>query len=129
VQLADLEKRLAEAERLIEERPRASGALVPAKFQRLWEACIHLSEKADFKVLFNHATQCEKHVTTLRDALTGLKPACEHLREAQTALSEAMQAEDKASIRSALEAFQSATTKYTHAWGVANDALAASTKV
>lgn len=37
------------------------------KFQRLWEACVGLAEKADFKAILNYAWKLEQEAHSLRD--------------------------------------------------------------
>ena len=43
------------------------------KFQRLWEACIGLAEKADFKAVFNYAYKTELKLKACREALENIK--------------------------------------------------------
>lgn len=58
-----LKKEVEYLKHLISEKPDIKppipGAMIE-KFQRIWEACLGLSEKADFKVLFKYAQELEE---------------------------------------------------------------------
>lgn len=43
------------------------------RFQRLWEACVGLVEKADFKALFRYALGLEEEIQALEAKLAGGK--------------------------------------------------------
>ena len=46
--------------------PECKTALLP-EFQRLWEACVGLSEKADFKAVFRHLERLEADLASARE--------------------------------------------------------------
>ncbi|WP_422923074.1 hypothetical protein [Singulisphaera sp. PoT] len=63
---------LADRERLISDAPR-TATLLPPEFQRLWESCNTLVEKADFKFVFRHIEQLEAELRRLHEEIRALK--------------------------------------------------------
>jgi flavorubredoxin len=77
-EIQQLQQSLAEAEHLINETP-TCNTLVPPWFQRLWEACVNLVDKADFKILWKHMQwqegEIQKLLQQLADSESQLKEA------------------------------------------------------
>lgn len=57
-QLADREERLEKLSEAVNEAPRNKTDM-PPEFQRLWESCVRLSSKAEFKHVFRHLERLE----------------------------------------------------------------------
>lgn len=69
----DFLEEFARLEHIISEKPDIKPPIpgeAIEQFQRLWEACVGLSEKADFKVLFGYAARLEKEIEALKAKLT-----------------------------------------------------------
>jgi len=65
-----LKEEVSHLERTILEKPDIKPPIpgeAIEKFQRLWEACVGLAEKADFKAIFNYAWKLEQEAQSLRD--------------------------------------------------------------
>lgn len=66
----ELVKEIERLERMVNGKPDFTPPL-PGEgiqiFQRLWEACIGLSEKADFKAVFNYTWSLEKELRKLKE--------------------------------------------------------------
>jgi len=60
-----LRARIAELELMISDEPR-NKTLLPPHAQRLWEVCVLLSEKAEFKFMFRYELGLEEEITRLR---------------------------------------------------------------
>lgn len=65
--IAELEQQNARLTQIISEEPRTKTAL-PDEFQRLWQACLTLAEKAEFKACFRYLEKLEKQLAE-RDGL------------------------------------------------------------
>lgn len=63
----ELEQQNARLTQMISEEPRTKTAL-PDEFQRLWQACLTLAEKAEFKACFRYLEKLEKQLAE-RDGL------------------------------------------------------------
>jgi len=68
-----LRDRIRCLEQMISDEPRFN-TLVPPVFQRFWEACNTLLEKADFKFIFRYVEKLENKIKTLEEQLKGLQP-------------------------------------------------------
>lgn len=67
-----LKEEVAHLERRILQKPEFTPPIPGEhleKFQRLWEACIGLAEKADFKAIFSYAHKTELKLKACREAL------------------------------------------------------------
>jgi hypothetical protein len=65
-----LKEEVAELERKILQKPDFTPPIPGEqieKFQRLWEACIGLAEKADFKAIFSYAHKIELEAHEVRE--------------------------------------------------------------
>lgn len=60
-EIEDAAARISELERLISEEPRNKTSLPPFA-QRLWESCVSLSEKTEFKNIIRHIEGLEKRI-------------------------------------------------------------------
>ncbi len=67
-----LRDRIRCLEQMISDRPRCN-TLVPPMFQRFWEACNTLLEKADFKFIFRYVEKLENRIKDLEGQLKGLQ--------------------------------------------------------
>lgn len=68
----NLKQEVARLEHVIIEKPEIKPPIsseAVEQFQRLWEACVGLSEKADFKAILNYAWRLEQEAHSLRDML------------------------------------------------------------
>lgn len=74
----ELKTKVERLEHMISERPHFKPP-IPGEaievFQRVWEACIGLAEKADFKVIFNYAHKTELKLKACREALEKIRGA------------------------------------------------------
>lgn len=74
-QILELSNEVARLQQLVDGRPDFQPPATPENraamdtFQRLWEACIGLSEKADFKAIFQHTLDVERRLKTALDAI------------------------------------------------------------
>mgnify|MGYP003577916550 CR=1 FL=1 len=65
-----LKDEVARLEHIISEKPDITPPIPGEyieKFQRIWEACIGLAEKADFKVIFKYAHKIELEAHDVRE--------------------------------------------------------------
>lgn len=72
--LLRLEEERDELVRLLSEEPRTK-TLLPPEFQQLWEACLELADKAQFKFVFRYLGRVERKLAAAlaeRDALMDL---------------------------------------------------------
>ena len=53
---------------LISDEPECLS-LAPAQFQRMWESCITLDEKAEFKFVFRYLHQLENEIKAIKTNL------------------------------------------------------------
>ena len=80
----ELRDRIRCLEQMISDEPRCS-TLVPPMFQRFWESCNTLLEKADFKFIFRYVEKLENRIRELEGLRPGVKekekekkePSCE----------------------------------------------------
>jgi hypothetical protein len=71
-----LKEEVTRLERVILEKPDFQPPIpgeAIEKFQRLWQACIGLSEKADFKAIFHYAHRTELKFKACREALEKIR--------------------------------------------------------
>lgn len=71
-----LKEEITHLERMILEKPDFKPPIPEEaieKFQRIWEACVGLAEKADFKVIFNYAHKTELKFKACREALENIR--------------------------------------------------------
>lgn len=81
-QVEDLTKDKKRLEHIISEKPDITPPIKGEhieRFQRLWEACVGLSQKADFKVLFNYAHGLEKDLETAERQLEEWKATAQKM--------------------------------------------------
>lgn len=71
-----LKEEVSHLERVILQKPDITPPIPGEhveKFQRLWEACVGLAEKADFKAIFNYAHKTELKLKTCCEALEKIR--------------------------------------------------------
>lgn len=78
-----LKAELADAQALLSEEPRSKTSL-PPEFQKLWESCIDLSDKAAFKPVFKHLERLEEKLAEERQQHAALAARCQALEESVT---------------------------------------------
>ncbi len=69
----ELRDRIHRLEQMISDEPRCN-TLVPPMFQRFWEACNTLLEKADFKFIFRYVEKLENIIKELQGQLNAQQP-------------------------------------------------------
>lgn len=70
--IAELEAENVRLTQLLSEDPRIdTKGTWPPEIQRLWEACIRLVDKAEFKVLFRYAEKLEAELANIANAKPG----------------------------------------------------------
>ena len=87
-----LKEEVLHLERVILEKPDFKPPIpgeAIEKFQRLWQACIGLAEKADFKAIFNYAHKTELKFKVCREALEKIRDIRAKGCSAGTAIAEA----------------------------------------